>query len=111
MSIALDMIVFVHIDAGSANVTLGLMGQQFNAQVAWNYDLLEPYNTHAIEGSYGLFEGMCALLAGSGLTFTIAPRMISVVPQAHPGDLDTQCQDKPNGFGPDFIHPPVADWK
>lgn len=107
-----SMIVFLlHIDAGAANETLMLMSKQTNVEVAWDYTLLESYDTHPIQGAYGLFEGWCALLAGSGLTFRYGRGWVFVLPEAHPGELDATCQDKPNGFGPDFIHPPVADWK
>lgn len=107
------LVFFMHIDAGPADKTLQLMAAQTNVDTLYDHETAPAYLTHAVRGTYGLFEGWCAFLEGSDLTFTYSADMnyVSVEHEAHPGDRDALCQDKPNGWGPDFIHPPVADWK
>jgi hypothetical protein len=103
-----SLIVVLHIDAGTAATTLKLMQGQTGVDTVWS---TEQAHTHAVHGRYSVFEGWCALLEGSGLIFDIGPNIVLVRPEEYRGERNAECQDKPNGFGPGFVHPPVADWK
>jgi hypothetical protein len=106
------LIVYLNIDSGPAYDTTWSMWQQTKvASWGWNDDF--HVTTHAVHGRYTLLEGWCTLLEDSGLTFHIDEkrRRVHVWRETVPGERDELCQDKPNGFGPGFIHPPQADWK
>lgn len=105
----LALIVSLHIAAGPARTGLEQLIQQANVELVWGD--IETAHTRAVDGRYSVFDGLCALLAGSGLTFHAAALGTITVFHQPPGEPDVQCQDTANGFGPDFIEPPVADWK
>lgn len=117
----LSSIVMFHIEAGPAVEALNAMKDQVPVPVMFfptkqyyvSRGLLSPSEVHtrAVYGQYSVFEGLCALLEGSGLTFHNERTLVMISPERHPGERDALCQDKPNGWGPDFIHPPVANWK
>lgn len=105
------LIVYLHIEAGVAEHTLGALAASTDLSIMFPGGLFDDAPTRAVNGRYGVFEAWCALLEGSGLTFQIDGRWVHVRREVHPAERDALCQDKPTGWGPDFIRLPVADWK
>lgn len=108
----LSVIVALHIDAGPAELFFkSLCDQTDVASCVWEREEVKHINIPAMHGDYFVWTAWCVALKGTGLTWdpTIAPEYIVVRP-ARPGEYEAQCP-VPNGWGPDFIHPPPADWR
>jgi hypothetical protein len=117
MMMAALLIFAIHIPAGPANETLTELSLQTDIDTSWHMTQLIAVTTPAIEGRYGLYEAWCAILKGTGFTFTIRlskiehSPILDVDPERYPGEHAKNCSDKHEGWGPQWIHPPVADWQ
>lgn len=105
-----SLIVVIHLQAGIASDTFNQMLAQAPTSIVWNPDALVSVPTPAVDGVYSTYAAWCALLKGTGLTLLRVGQIYEIYPEKHPGEYDAVCR-KPNGWGPDFIHPPVADWR
>ena len=111
----LSVIVALHIDAGPADPGLKSLCEQTGVpSCVWEREEVKHINFPAMQGDYFVWAAWCVALKGTGLTWdpTIAPEYIVVRPvrPASPGEYEAQCP-VPNGWGPDFIDPPKADWR
>lgn len=108
----LSLIVSLHLEAGPAWQTLTSLGRQTDTQVYWAGDddvrTIDTLRTPAVHGRYSVADAWCAALKGTGLTWEISVNSLSIRP-ARPGEYEAQCQARV-GWGPDFVHPPQANW-
>lgn len=108
----LSVIVAIHIDAAPAESFLKSLCEQTDvASCVWEREDFEHINIPAMQGYYYVSGAWCEALKGTGFIWDIriAPNYIVVRP-ARPGEYEAQCPVT-NGWGPDFIHPPQADWR
>lgn len=108
----LSVIVAIHIDAGPAEPFLKSLCEQTDVpSCIWEPGSLDHINIPAMQGYYSASGAWCEALKGTGFIWdtSIAPDYI-VVKSARPGEWEAECP-VPNGWGPDFIHPPQADWR
>lgn len=109
----LSLIVSLHLESGPAARALVELGRQSNVDVFWMGDEIPPLQIPAVNGLYSIADGWCAALKGTGLIWERSPTAWNhglSVRHALPGEYEKLCQF-PIGWGPDFIHPPTADWK